>query len=57
MLGEFIEAYEEAMDAGNKEAMLRIEKQLQRLGMDKRSLMVIVQERRTRYENRVQSEG
>ena len=46
MLGEYIEEYEKALLAGDKSTMRRIEKEIARVGVDKRSLLVIVAERK-----------
>ena len=42
MLSDMIEAYVEAQKQGNTKEMQRIEKQLAKLGMDKYTLMVLV---------------
>ena len=44
MLYEYIEEYKKAMKFDNKKAMAKIEKDLARLGMDKRTLLVLVSE-------------
>lgn len=44
MLSEIIDAYRMARREGNKNEMQRLEKQLSRLGMDRYSLMAIVDE-------------
>lgn len=44
MLGEYIEAYKEAMERGDAKEMERIEKELASLGMDYETLMVVVTE-------------
>jgi hypothetical protein len=44
MLGDYIEAYKEAMERGDAKEMERIEKELASLGMDYETLMVVVTE-------------
>ena len=44
MLGEYIEAYKEAMERGDAKEMRRIEQELASLGMDYETLMVVVTE-------------
>nr|WP_303038329.1 hypothetical protein [Enterocloster clostridioformis] len=46
MLEEYIRQYEEAVTAGNKVVMKRIERELESLGMDQATLLVLVKERR-----------
>lgn len=46
MLEEFIRAYEEAEREGKKSVMMKIERQLQSIGMDRASLLAIVEERK-----------
>ena len=46
MLEEYIRQYEEAVKAGNKAIMKRIERELESLGMDRATLLVLVNERR-----------
>ena len=53
MLEDMIVEYEKAIKSGNKWAMQRIERDLAKLGMDKISLMLIVQERKVHEEERV----
>ncbi len=44
MLAEYIERYKEALKNKDKKEQERIEKDLQKLGMDKMTLMVLVKE-------------
>lgn len=44
MLSKYIENYKKAMEEGNKKEMERIEKDLAKLGMDKMTLMLLIQE-------------
>lgn len=44
MLSDYIDAYIQAKKDGNKKEMQRIERDLSRLGMDKYSLLAIVDE-------------
>lgn len=46
MLEDYIRQYEEAAASGNKSIMKRIEKDLEKLGMDRATLLVLVKERR-----------
>ena len=46
MLEEYIRQYEEAVAAGDRAAMKRIERELGILGMDRATLLVLVNERR-----------
>ena len=46
MLEEYIRQYEEAVEAGDRAAMKRIERELGILGMDRATLLVLVNERR-----------
>ena len=46
MLEEYIRQYEEAVTAGNKAVTKRIERELESLGMDRATLLVLVKERR-----------
>lgn len=57
MLEEYIKAYETAMENGNRPLMAMIERNLQKIGMDKRSLLAIVSERRKTGESKLQSES
>ena len=44
MLGEYIELYKKAKEEGNEKEMKRIEKDLAKLGMDRYTLTIIVNE-------------
>ena len=46
MLEEYIRQYEESVAAGDRAAMKRIERELGILGMDRATLLVLVNERR-----------
>ena len=46
MLEEYIRQYEVAVPAGNKAVTKRIERELESLGMDRATLLVLVKERR-----------
>lgn len=46
MLEEYIRQYEEAVTAGNNAVTKRIERELESLGMDRATLLVLVKERR-----------
>ncbi len=46
MLEEYIRKYEEAVTAGNKAVTKRIERELESLGMDRATLLILVKERR-----------
>lgn len=46
MLEDYIRQYEEAVAAGNKNVMKRIERELGSLGMDRATLLVLVKERK-----------
>lgn len=52
MLGDLIEKYEKAMSKNDKKGMDRIERQLASVGMDRRSLLAIVEERRNNGERK-----
>jgi hypothetical protein len=43
-MSEYIEAYLQALKAKDKKEMARIERDLQKLGMDKYTLMAVVKE-------------
>lgn len=52
MLEDWIRAYEEALKRNDEKGKTDIEKQLSRLGMDRRTLLAVIGERRRSHELR-----